>query len=40
LIAAGHFKAEKAIGYIVAQVIGGVAAAVVFCIILSGAPAA
>ena len=34
LIAAGHFKAEKAIGYIVAQVIGGVAAAGVFYIIL------
>src|SRR5262249_17350951 len=40
LIAAGHFKGEKAIGYIVAQVIGGVAAAGVFYIILSGAPPA
>src|SRR5499427_3120555 len=39
LIAAGHFQAEKAIGYMVAQVIGGVAAAGVFYIILAGAPA-
>jgi aquaporin Z len=40
LIAAGHFKADKALGYIVAQVIGGVAAAGVFYFILSGAPVA
>jgi aquaporin Z len=39
LIAAGRFKAEKAIGYIIAQVVGGIAAAAVFKVILSGAPA-
>ena len=39
LIAAGHFKAEKAIGYIVAQLAGGIAAAAIFHVILAGAPA-
>jgi len=37
LIAAGHCKADKAIGYIIAQVLGGIAAAAVFYWILSGA---
>jgi aquaporin Z len=37
LIAAGRFKAEKAIGYIIAQVLGGLAAALIFQLILSGA---
>jgi aquaporin Z len=40
LVAAGRFPAGKAIPYIVAQVIGGVAAAAVFYVILEGAPAA
>src|SRR5215207_6531650 len=40
LVAAGRFAPNKAIPYIVAQVIGGVAAAVVFYVILQGAPAA
>jgi aquaporin Z len=39
LVVAGHFKAEKAIPYIIAQLIGGIAAAGVFYIILQGAPA-
>lgn len=39
LIAAGRFEAGEAIAYIIAQLIGGIAAAVVFAIILSGAPA-
>ena len=39
LIVAGHCKAEKAIGYIIAQVAGGIAAAAVFKVILAGAPA-
>src|SRR5947209_19230321 len=40
LVAAGRFDSGKAIPYIVAQVIGGVAAAAVFYVILQGAPAA
>src|ERR1700759_4803678 len=40
LVAAGRFSSSKAISYIIAQVLGGVAAAVVFYIILQGAPAA
>lgn len=39
LVAAGRFKAEKAIGYILVQLVGGIAAAAVFYVILSGAPA-
>ena len=39
LVAAGRFEVGEAIPYIVAQVIGGVAAAAVFYVILSGAPA-
>ncbi len=39
LIAGGRFEAGKAVGYIVAQVLGGIAAAVVFYVILKGAPA-
>jgi aquaporin Z len=38
LVAAGRFKIEDAIPYIVVQVIGGAAAAAVFYVILSGAP--
>lgn len=38
LIAAGRFDGKDAIGYIIAQVLGGVAAAAVFYVILSGAP--
>jgi aquaporin Z len=38
LIAAGRFETSQAIPYIIAQVLGGFAAAVVFYIILSGAP--
>lgn len=38
LVAAGRFSASKAIPYIIAQVIGGVAAAAVFYVILQGAP--
>ncbi len=37
LIAAGRFDSGNAIGYIVAQVLGGIAAALVFQFILSGA---
>src|SRR5258707_3271951 len=39
LVAAGRFDMGKAVPYIIAQVIGGVAAAVVFYVILQGAPA-
>src|SRR5260370_31965819 len=39
LVAAGRFAGGKAIPYIIAQVIGGVAAAVIFYVILQGAPA-
>jgi len=39
LVAAGRFEIEKAAPYIGAQVLGGAAAAAVFFIILSGAPA-
>jgi aquaporin Z len=39
LVAAGRFDANKAIPYILAQVLGGIAAAAVFYVILSGAPA-
>ncbi len=39
LIAGGRFAAGKAVGYIIAQVLGGIAAAVVFYVILKGAPA-
>ena len=38
LVAAGRCKAEKVIPYIIAQVIGGIAAAAVFKVILAGAP--
>lgn len=40
LVAAGRFSASKALPYIIAQVIGGAAAAAVFYVILQGAPAA
>lgn len=40
LVAAGRFSAGKALPYIIAQVIGGAAAAAVFYVILQGAPAA
>ena len=39
LVAAGRFDGGKAISYIIAQVLGGVAAAAVFYVILQGAPA-
>ena len=39
LIAAGRFETSKAPGYIIAQVLGGAAAACVFYLVLSGAPA-
>src|SRR5262245_6133007 len=39
LIAAGRFESSQAIAYIVAQVSGGVAAAIIFYLILLGAPA-
>src|SRR6266705_4106349 len=39
LVAAGRFQAGKALPYIIAQVVGGVAAAAVFYVILQGAPA-
>jgi aquaporin Z len=39
LVAAGRFEANKALSYIIAQVFGGIAAAAVFYVILSGAPA-
>jgi len=38
LIAAGRFESGNAIAYIVAQVLGGLAAAFVFYLVLSGAP--
>ncbi len=38
LVAAGRFDAGKAVPYIIAQVLGGVAAAAVFSVILAGAP--
>ncbi len=38
LVAAGRFKSADAIPYIIAQVVGGVAAAAVFHVILAGAP--
>lgn len=40
LIAAGRFESGNAIGYIVAQLLGGIAAAFVFSLILGGALAA
>lgn len=40
LVAAGRFKAGKALQYIVAQVIGGAVAAAIFYVILQGAPSA
>jgi aquaporin Z len=40
LVAAGRFDGGKAIPYIIAQVVGGAAAAAVFYVILQGAPAA
>jgi len=40
LVAAGRFDSGKALPYIAAQVVGGVAAAAVFYVILQGAPAA
>src|SRR5215475_11291923 len=40
LVAAGRCPAGKAIPYIIAQVIGGIAAAAIFYVILQGAPAA
>src|ERR1700687_5998572 len=39
LIVAGHCKAEKAIGYIIAQVVGGIAGAALFKVVLAGPPA-
>ena len=39
LVAAGRFEAGKVPGYIIAQVLGGAAAAAIFWFILSGAPA-
>jgi aquaporin Z len=39
LVAGGRFAAGKAPAYIAAQILGGAAAAVVFYVILSGAPA-
>ena len=39
LIAAGRFETKEAVPYIIAQLIGGIAAAVVFYVILAGAPA-
>ena len=38
LIAAGRFDAKDAIPYIIAQVLGGIAAAAIFNVILAGAP--
>jgi aquaporin Z len=38
LVAAGRFPTEKAPGYIVTQLLGGAAAAVVFYLVLKGAP--
>ena len=39
LVAAGRFKGENAVPYIIAQVLGGAAAAGVFYLVLTGAPA-
>ena len=39
LVAGGRFNAGDAVGYIIAQVAGGVAAAAIFAVILGGAPA-
>jgi aquaporin Z len=39
LVAAGRFDTGKAVGYIIAQVLGGAAAAALFYLILKGAPA-
>jgi aquaporin Z len=39
LVAAGRFPSERAPVYIIAQLLGGAAAAVVFYVVLSGAPA-
>ncbi|MBY0532528.1 MAG: aquaporin [Xanthobacteraceae bacterium] len=39
LVVAGRFDAGKAVSYMIAQVLGGIAAAAVFYCILSGAPA-
>jgi aquaporin Z len=39
LVAAGRFPAGRALPYIIAQVLGGVAAAIIFYYVLSGAPA-
>ena len=38
LVAGGRFSASEAVPYVVAQVVGGVAAALVFSVILGGAP--
>ena len=40
LVAAGRCESEKAVPYIVAQLLGGFAAALIFWIILAGAPTA
>ena len=40
LLAAGRFNSGKAVPYIIAQVLGGGAAAIVFYLVLQGAPAA
>ena len=39
LVAAGRFPEENAVAYVIAQVLGGAAAAGVFYLVLSGAPA-
>jgi aquaporin Z len=39
LVAGGRFNASHAVPYILAQVLGGIAAAAIFYLILSGAPA-
>ena len=38
LVAGGRFETRKAIGYIIAQLLGGIAAALIFAVILAGAP--
>jgi aquaporin Z len=38
LVAGGRFEAGRAVGYVIAQVLGGTAAAAIFYVILSGAP--